>query len=100
MPLTTLGTHLLLHSKLPVCMLADNEENFAPNMDYAQARQYAQLYSLQQMFNADMDRYVDSRAEMYAFLSQMQLQDKPSEAGFEAEEHTKFCTLRRGLMPQ
>jgi hypothetical protein len=56
-------------------------------MSYREAREYAQLYSLQQMFNANMDRYVDSRAEMYAFLSRTALRDRPSAAEFEAGEH-------------
>ena len=56
------------------------------HMDYAEARRYAQLYELQQMFNANMDRYVDSRAEMYAFLNRTTLHDKPSQAGFELGE--------------
>jgi hypothetical protein len=56
-------------------------------MSYTEAREYAQLYSLQEMFNANMDRYVDSRAEMYAFLNRMELRDKPSAVEFEAGEH-------------
>jgi hypothetical protein len=56
------------------------------HMDYAEARRYAQLYELQQMFNANMDRYVDSRAEMYAFLNRTTLHDKPSQGGFELGE--------------
>ena len=34
-----------------------------------------------------MDRYVDSRAEMCAFLSRTELRDRPSAAEFEAGEH-------------
>ena len=57
------------------------------HMPYTEAREYAQLYGLQQMFNANMDRYLDSRAEMYAFLIRTELRDKPSAAEFEAGEH-------------
>jgi hypothetical protein len=64
------------------------------HMSYTEAREYAQLYSLQQMFNANMDRYVDSRAEMYAFLSRTELRDKPSVAEFEAGEHN----IAKGLV--
>jgi hypothetical protein len=54
------------------------------HMNYEEVRRYSQLYALQQMFNATMDRYLESRRDMYAFLTLMDLPDKPSAAEFES----------------
>jgi hypothetical protein len=53
-------------------------------MDYGEVRRYSQLYALQQLFNASMDRYLESRRDMYAFLAEMDLPDKPSQSEFES----------------
>jgi hypothetical protein len=41
---------------------------------------------LQQMFNGTMDKYVESRGEMYAFLNRIERPEKPSVAAFESGE--------------
>jgi len=53
------------------------------HMDYAEVRGYSQLYGLQQMFNSSMDHYLETRRDLYAFLTRMQLPGKPSDAEFE-----------------
>lgn len=53
------------------------------HMDYDDVRHYAQLYALQQLYNSSMDRYLESRRDMYVFLAEMNLPDKPSQAEFE-----------------
>jgi hypothetical protein len=53
------------------------------HMNYGEVRRYSQLYALQQMFNATMDRYLESRRDMYAFLTRLDLPDKPSTTEFE-----------------
>lgn len=53
------------------------------HMDYEEVRRYSQLYALQQMFNSSMDHYLESRRDMYAFLTRMQLPGKPSAAEFD-----------------
>ena len=55
-------------------------------MPYAEARRYSQIYMLQQMFNGTMDKYVESRGEMYAFLNRIERPQKPSVAEFESGE--------------
>ena len=42
------------------------------HMPYAEARSYSQIYIIQQMFNGTMDKYVESREEMYAFLNRIE----------------------------
>ena len=56
------------------------------HMQYAEARRYSQIYMLQQMFNGTMDKYVESRGEMYAFLNRIERPEKPSVAAFESGE--------------
>ena len=53
------------------------------HMNYGEVRGYSQLYALQQLFNASMDRYLESRRDMYAFLTRLDLPDKPSTTEFE-----------------
>lgn len=53
------------------------------HMDYDEVRRYSQLYGLQQMFNTTMDRYLESRRDMYAVLTRLDLPNKPSAAEFE-----------------
>lgn len=53
------------------------------HMDYDEVRSYSQLYGLQQMFNATMDRYLESRRDMYAFLTRLDLPGKLPPAEFE-----------------
>jgi hypothetical protein len=73
-----------------VTRLSDSSWNTAfstgavAHMNYEEVRRYSQLYALQQMFNATMDRYLESRRDMYAFLTRMDLPDKPSSAEFES----------------
>jgi hypothetical protein len=56
------------------------------HMQYAEARRYSQIYMMQQMFNGTMDKYVESREEMYAFLNRIGRPEKPSVAAFEKGE--------------
>ena len=53
------------------------------HMDYDEVRRYSQLYGLQQMFNTSMDHYLESRRDMYAFLTRLNLSTKPSISEFE-----------------
>jgi ribosome-associated protein YbcJ (S4-like RNA binding protein) len=53
------------------------------HMNYDEVRRYSQLYALQQMFNSSMDRYLESRRDMYSFLTRVNLPDKPSPTEFE-----------------
>jgi hypothetical protein len=53
------------------------------HMEYDEVRRYSQIYALQQMFNGSMDHYLESRRDMYAFLTRMDLPYKPSAAEFE-----------------
>jgi hypothetical protein len=52
-------------------------------MDYDEARRYSQIYSLQQLYNLTMERDLEARGQMYAFLMRMRFPDRPSEAEFE-----------------
>jgi len=54
------------------------------HMQYDQVNKYSQLYAAQQLFNSTMERYVGLRMEMYAFLTELELPDKPSSAEFES----------------
>jgi hypothetical protein len=56
------------------------------HMPYAEARRYSQIYTLQQMFNGTMERYIESRGEIYAFLNRIQRPEKSSVAAFEGSE--------------
>jgi hypothetical protein len=51
-------------------------------MNYEEVRRYSQLYALQQMFNSSIDRYLESRRDMYSFLTRVNLPDKPSPTEF------------------
>ena len=53
------------------------------HMDYDEVRRYAHIYALQELFNSSMDKYLESRRDMYAFLTRAQLPDKPSAAEYE-----------------
>ena len=48
------------------------------HMTYQEARRYSELYTLQGLFNENMDRYVQKRGEMYAFLA---LTKRPAKRG-------------------
>jgi len=73
-----------------VTRLSDSSWNTAfstgavAHMDYDEVRRYSQLYALQQMFNSTMDHYLESRRDMYAFLTRMQLPDKLPESEWES----------------
>jgi hypothetical protein len=54
------------------------------HMQYDQVNKDSQLYAAQQLFNSTMERYVGLRIEMYAFLTRLELPDKPSSTEFEA----------------
>lgn len=53
------------------------------HMDYDEVRRFSQLYALQQMFNTSMDHYLESRRDMYAFLTRLDLPSKVSAYEFE-----------------
>ena len=63
-------------------------------MPYAEARRYSQIYTLQQMFNGTMERYIVSRGEIYAFLNRIQRPEKSSVAAFESTEEA----LEKGVI--
>jgi hypothetical protein len=52
-------------------------------MGYDQVRRYSQPYGLRQLFNSSMDHYLESRRDMYAFLTRVNLPDKLSATEFE-----------------
>ena len=56
-------------------------------MDYDEVKRYSQLYALQQLYNSTMERNLESRGEMYAFLSRMEIPEKPPNAEFESGKH-------------
>jgi hypothetical protein len=72
-----------------VARLSDSSWNTAfstgaiGHMEYDEVRRYSQVYALQQMFNLSMDRYLESRRDMYAFLTRANLPYKPSVTEFE-----------------
>jgi hypothetical protein len=53
------------------------------HMGYGEVRRYSQLYGLQQLFNRSMDHYLESRRDMYVFLTRVNLPDKLSATEFE-----------------
>lgn len=77
------------HLVWTVTRLSDSSSNTAfstgavGHMNYDEVRRYSQLYALQQMFNNSMARYLESRRDMYAFLTRVNLPDKPSPTEFE-----------------
>jgi hypothetical protein len=58
------------------------------HMSYDEAKRYSQLYALQELFNVTMDRYLQKRGEMYAFLKLTELPGKPSATEFESGKRT------------
>jgi hypothetical protein len=53
------------------------------HMGYGEVRRYSQLYGLQQLFNSGMDHYLESRRDMYVFLTRVKLPNKLSATEFE-----------------
>jgi hypothetical protein len=77
------------HLVWTVTRLSDSSWNTASStgavghMNYDEVRRYSELYALQHMFNSSMDRYLESRRDMYSFLTRVNLPDKPSATEFE-----------------
>lgn len=53
-------------------------------MSYAEAKRYSRLYAVQEIYDATMERYLNSRLAMYGFLVRLSLPERPSSAEFEA----------------
>jgi hypothetical protein len=70
------------------------------HMTYEEIQRYAQIYSMQDTYNSNMDRYLNSRFEMFAFLERLNLPDKPSSAEFEAAKRViaNQIVTGRGLL--
>ena len=59
-------------------------------MGYEQVRRYSQPYGLRQLFNSSMDHYLESRRDMYAFLTRVNLPDKIVGDGIRGRE-ARYC---------
>src|SRR3984957_5298550 len=72
--------------KLLKVISAEEKAGAVAHMVCDKVRRYSQIYALRQMFNGSMDHYLESRRDMYAFLTRMDLPYKPSAAEFRRRE--------------
>ena len=64
-----------------------NSTGATSHMSYEEVKRYSRLYTIQALFNATAERYLAERGEMYAFLTRLNLPDRPSAAEFEQGKH-------------